>query len=286
MSKDLLIGVIVIFIATISLLFMSSKRKPIKGNLKQTNIYLLIFALSSLIINLGFIYAMIHYYQYISLIYILGHQILFIGLGILHIFLAYKFLPWFLEELHIEQLFFSLIISLMAIGFQFMFFYRIFDGENFVYPIIPSFIAFMAPSIIMKSYVYLMNIPEPQKKYLSWIYPKNDDIEEPDGTDLSGTIILNIYILKSTEDSEPSNYTVKAPVNMNFGVYIYFLIKNFNENNQEDPIRFYNEKGDFYSWYFSVKPKWFQSKRFIDPSLTIKENNLKDNITITCDRIK
>jgi hypothetical protein len=60
----------------------------------------------------------------------------------------------------------------------------------------------------------------------------------------------------------------------------------YNEKNREKPVQYLNDNQQSYQWLFHVKPqRWWQSRRYIDPSLTIRENKINENFVIVSERV-
>ena len=79
----------------------------------------------------------------------------------------------------------------------------------------------------------------------------------------------------------------KAPLNsINFGDLLYMYLYEYNDRNRESPIEYMDSAQNRYEWLFYVKPKhWWNSKKMIDPSLTVRENKIKENVVIVPYRV-
>ena len=53
----------------------------------------------------------------------------------------------------------------------------------------------------------------------------------------------------------------------------------------ETPIEFTDKEGNPFEWWFRIKPKWYKSQQILDPQLSIKDNHVKENSVIICERI-
>ena len=52
------------------------------------------------------------------------------------------------------------------------------------------------------------------------------------------------------------------------------------------PIKYADDEVIAHEWWFRVKPKWYQFQRILDPELSVRENKVKENTIIICERIE
>jgi hypothetical protein len=72
---------------------------------------------------------------------------------------------------------------------------------------------------------------------------------------------------------------------MQLGDLYYHFLNDYNEVQSETPIEYTDKQNNPQEWWFRIKPKWYQRQRILDPDLTIKENQVKENSIIICERI-
>jgi len=129
-----------------------------------------------------------------------------------------------------------------------------------------------------------MKIPEPEIKHKTWVYPDNDEIDEP-SNEMQDVIAINIAVEKEPGSNKFTVIKANAPVKMNFGDFFYFVIEDYNLKNAEKPIYFANKYDQNYEWFFNMRPVWYATTRYIDPNLTIQQNKIADKKNVECHRI-
>ena len=72
---------------------------------------------------------------------------------------------------------------------------------------------------------------------------------------------------------------------MLLGDLYYHFLNDYNEVQSETPIEYTSDTGLPYEWWFRTKTKWYQPNRILDPALTFKDNYIKENSIIVCERI-
>jgi hypothetical protein len=68
------------------------------------------------------------------------------------------------------------------------------------------------------------------------------------------------------------------------GELFYHFINDYNELQSETPIE-YQINGVATEWWYHLKTKWYMPRRILDPHLTVRENGIKENSVIICERI-
>jgi len=115
------------------------------------------------------------------------------------------------------------------------------------------------------------------------------DMDEPDfdKIDLKTIYLLELEFSKSPSESSQKNYKAKAPVDMIFGEWYRSFINNYNYKFEEEPIQFLDQNKEPHGWMFFTKPQSFlQTKRFIDPDLSIKANKITEKTIIVAKRVE
>lgn len=181
----------------------------------------------------------------------------------------------------------ELIFCLCILFFMIVIFAALqyFPGENkdfLYYPIMLSALAFFVPLAFMHTYDAVVKIPEPV--YHSWAYPINEPIELPDETPGEKLYVIAFEIKKKLHDNQLTNFRAKAPEHMKLGELYYHFINDYNEQKSETTIDFLDSKQFPCEWWFHLKPKWYQRNKILNPFLTVKENSIKENSIIICER--
>ncbi|MEA3445416.1 MAG: TssN family type VI secretion system protein, partial [Bacteroidota bacterium] len=201
------------------------------------------------------------------------------------VFSSNRFLPWIEKELHLYELLLTLIILFIVSGLQIIVFKRFsFIEESYIVYFIPAFIFFIVPTLAIKSFVFLIKIPEPVIKHKTWTYPINDEIDAP-SHEMPDVIPINIAVKKSIDDTNITVVRANAPTKMKLGDFFYFVLQDYNLKNAGDPIYFANPNDEVYKWYFNIAPNWYETTRYIDPNLSIEDNKIKENRKIVCTRL-
>ncbi|WP_316804317.1 TssN family type VI secretion system protein [Pedobacter nototheniae] len=146
-----------------------------------------------------------------------------------------------------------------------------------------SIICFFVPLIFWWAYVSLLNIPS--EIYKIWQYPVTPLDINMDHVDFDKLLVLELELYKKSIDPEPLKVKVKAPENMNFGIWFHKFIDDYNLKFARNPIEFRDEDQDGYRWIFFIKTSFFKRNIFIDPDLDITENGISEKMTIYAKRV-
>ena len=148
-----------------------------------------------------------------------------------------------------------------------------------------SLLFFLFPLLAISTFDFAMQIPKPI--YKKWIYPSNMILPDPDTIDFSNSYIVTYELRKNPNDPGNTFMKFKAPQDrLTFGDLFYLYMSEYNEKYRESQIKYMNENHQPYEWLFFIKPqKLWHSKIYIDPSLTVRENKIKENIIIVSNRV-
>jgi hypothetical protein len=97
-------------------------------------------------------------------------------------------------------------------------------------------------------------------------------------------LVIGFEIAKKPADKR-TYFRAKAPENIYLGDLYYFFINDYNELQSETPIEFLDKNGEPYEWGFRLKTKWYQRTQIIDPSVRVKDNGIRENSVIICERL-
>ena len=147
-----------------------------------------------------------------------------------------------------------------------------------------SMLAFFVPVSLYYTFEAAYNIPDPV--FASWVYPVNEQIELPDERPDEKLLVIAFAIAKKASAPEnKTNFRAKAPETMKLGDLYYHFINDYNELHSETTIEFEDDH-DSHEWWFRIKPRWYQANRILDPTLTIRENKIRENSVIICERFQ
>jgi len=158
------------------------------------------------------------------------------------------------------------------------------QNKDFLFfPMLMSMLAFFIPLSVYYTFDAAYNIPE--SKFPAWQYPLDDPIELPDEKPNEKSLVIAFELCKKRTDTVKTNFRAKGPETMKLGDLYYHFINDYNEFQSETPIRYADNESSVHVWAFRVRPKWYLPNRILDPELTIRENRVKENTIIICERI-
>jgi hypothetical protein len=213
---------------------------------------------------------------------------IFIGFGILHIFTFHKRffyrVPGGGSNVILGELLFSFALIFFSIVafLALMYFFTSYKEFPF-YPMLTSMLAFFAPLSIYYTFDAAYNIPRPV--FATWLYPVHDPIDLPDERPNEKLVVIAFEIAKSSSSAARTNFRAKGPETMKLGDLYYHFINDYNELHSETTIEYADQQHDGHEWWFRLKPKFFRRSRIFDPELTIRENKIRENTVIICERL-
>lgn len=270
-----------LIVSAVLMALMTKLRKLLKRNKKKAIIYalfiLLTFAGTALLSS-----SKVLNDTPINSFY--GFQVLFFLLGILHLYLLRKYFPSLSEdksEFLSEFLFTVAYCVLGLIAFtnvvnQFK--------SPFSYIFIGSVIWFIIPTLFYKLYEFAMQIPVPM--FESWHFPMGKEMKDPTKDELANPRVISFEFRKKEDQSDITNFRIKAPQSMEFGKLFYFFILDYNDRHPEGEIEIVEQQTQQPSgWVFHVKPKWYQGIKHINFNQTVAANSIKEDDVIICRRV-
>ena len=146
-------------------------------------------------------------------------------------------------------------------------------------------LVFTFPILFQSIFDFAMAVPAVE--YKKWYYPQKVEIPDLDKVDFTNSYVLTLEVRKKDNERMPTFMKFKAPLNnINFGDMFFLYLYEYNEAHREGPIEYMDANQKIYGWLFYIKPKhWWNSKRVLDPSLTIRENKIKENGVIVPERV-
>jgi len=175
----------------------------------------------------------------------------------------------------------SLILFTVVVFSSLQYFLR--DKDFMFFPLLMSMLAFFIPIVLLYTFEAAYKIPPPE--FATWYYPVNNPIELPDEKANEKLLVIAFEITKNAGDSVKTNFRAKGPDGMLLGDLYYHFLNDYNDVQSETPIKYSDKEGYPYEWWFRTKPKWYHKNRVLDPGLTFKDNQVKENAIIICERI-
>jgi hypothetical protein len=159
-------------------------------------------------------------------------------------------------------------------------------NKNFMYyPILCAALFFFIPIVLWHAFINATNIPLPIYPY--WTYPILEPIELPDEIAGEKILVIGFELSKNNNDAQKSYFRSKAPEDMLLGDLFYHFINDYNDAQSDKPIVYHdNLTGIVDSWLMSLKGSKFKSNRILNSNKSLKENRIKEDDVIICERIQ
>jgi len=214
----------------------------------------------------------------------IGIQLVFFGLGILHLHVMDKYFPDLKKDksgIFYELLFTIIILCIGLIAYM-----------NVVHRFRPNFsilflgtsLCFIIPFLFQKLYQFAFSIPVPV--YKKWLFPLDGSIKDPTKNELINPAVISFEFQKKFEINEITNFRIKAPENMEFGKLFYFFINDYNERHPESTIEYLDPNNmQPQEWVFYFKPNWLGNIKHINFEKTVVNNDIHENDVIVCQRV-
>jgi hypothetical protein len=215
--------------------------------------------------------------------------LVFVAFGLFHILVFHK--KYFYPDPNsrggvvIGELLFSIALLFFCVVVFSALIYFVMGNKSYpFYPMLTSMLAFFVPVSLFYTFQAAYNIPDPV--FASWIYPIHQQIDLPDEKPNEKLVVIAFEIAKKASSELKTNFRAKGPETMKLGDLYYHFINDYNELHSETTIDFADGQHESYEWWFRLKPKWFQPNRILDPELTVRENKIKENSVIICERLE
>lgn len=212
---------------------------------------------------------------------------IFLIFGIAHL-VFFKKKYFYSEDYNRRKVFLAeLLFCLALLFFTIVIFsslqYFISNEKSFLYyPMLMSMLAFFIPLATLQTFNAAYSIPSAE--FAVWQYPVNEPIELPDESPGEKILVIAFEISKKKVDGVKTNFRAKGPETMKLGDLYYHFINDYNDLQSETPIIYAENDYTPHEWWFRRKKKWYQRHHIFDPELTIRENKIKENTVIICER--
>jgi len=158
--------------------------------------------------------------------------------------------------------------------------------NNFLfYPVLLSCLLFFVPMLVFHSFQAAYEIPP--TTFPVWTYPLHKPIELPDPEDMPNEriVVIGFEIAKKEGAARKTYFRAKGPETMKLGEFFYHFMNEYNENYSATPIEYLDRGYEPHEWWFGRKSKWYQLNKIYNPELSIRENGIRENTVIICERI-
>lgn len=158
------------------------------------------------------------------------------------------------------------------------------NGKDFLfYPILISALLFFVPLLLFHSFQAAYNIPA--ALFPTWQYPLHNRIELPAQNPKEKILVIGFRIAKKATDTKRTYFRVMAPETWKLNDLFYHFINEHNELANETNIEYADNEYEPYEWLFYKQTKWYQSQKILNPEFSIRENGIKENTVVICERI-
>lgn len=207
-------------------------------------------------------------------------QLLVFGLGVVHLFLLYRFFSAPETNQDLYGLGLTCIVQILGGIGIWLLYLLVFKSANagFATCIIP----FVIPYLFAWAYRAYRAIPDAE--YKKWFYPLGGAMPDLDLIDLSKILVVQFEFPKRATDAATTNFKAKAPLQMRLGELFLIFLNDYNEQNGVNGIQFTDPQNRPYGWHFYAVRGRFLPRRYFDPDLTFLQNNIQDNFIIKAER--
>ncbi|MGQ1911706.1 TssN family type VI secretion system protein [Marinifilum sp. RC60d5] len=273
------ISILFLFFGAMFFAFSKSLKKLFSHDRKKMILYLLVAALVYAVCAL-FTIGNLMFYD-ISSNYI---AIMVISLlsGYLMILALEKYFEWPEKLKWLAQL--MLILVTVLVGF--IVFIQIagrFGVRGMHYFFLSATISMILPWLFLHLFNSAMDIP--LAIYKMWEYPINKKYVRPEYEDLKNPYIITLEFLKSKDAEFVSRFRVRAPENMDFGMFFYHFINDYNQKHPEELIEYGTKEEKLHNWIFYRRPRFIGRWKQVNTEQTVYRNNIKENNVIVCQRL-
>lgn len=261
-------------IAGVIMLF-AARKNNLLSNKKIIFYFLLLWITLALPALLGIIDYWFMPYAY------LGIMLFSFLLGIYHIYALRKIIPEIEEKpFYVEFLLLS-VSMLIGMGL-FSLIFNLCNELQYGIWAATSLTLFIFPCVFRRAYISFLNIP--LEVYKAWNYDDQYDLSNPGMIDYSKVLVVEVEIFKKPGDDKAQNIKAKSSEDIPFGVWFKIFIDDYNKQAPQNPIVHSDKKNR--GWLFYTVSPILGRKKYIDPDLTLAENNIKEKNVIITKRTK
>lgn len=209
-------------------------------------------------------------------------QLFIAAIGILHVLLAPKLLPWYSVEA--ASIRFAFILSILLFTF-------FFSNLSFTFLVSSKVVSvwhlsslwFLVPVLLNLTIVKLLEVPP--KLYKKWQYPVGVKVEDPTDREMENPVVISFIFKKNPDSDGETTFRAEAPQEMKLGRLFYFFINDYNSRHPEGPVSFVDANNIPHQWtFFKLKNKLLNIKTPLDPDETIINCRIKENDILICTR--
>lgn len=273
------VSIIFLFFGAMIFALAKSIKKLFSQDRKKMILYFLVAALAYAICSLFTIKNLMFYGVSSNYTAIMVISLLF---GCLVVVVFEKYFEWPDKLKWLSQLLFILLTILVG----FIVFIQIsgrFGLPGMHYFFLTGTISFIFPWLFLYLFNSAMDVP--LAIYKKWEYPVHKKYVKPDYEDLKNPYIITLEFLKKKDSDYISRFRVRAPENMDFGMFFYHFINDYNQKHPEELIHYGADEEKLHSWIFYRRPRFIGLWKQVNTEQTVYRNNIKENNVILCQRL-
>lgn len=277
LEPQILAMLLIVLAACVILTMLFSQKAP-DFKAKKSPFYIYVFSLAfvySIIAFLGFnrLLADKKLYEFIF------YQVSSLLLGGIHCYLYRAYFQKFNDDKKSTEYLFALVTVLYSV-LPFGLIYTFLNGSNFLFLMLGHYLVFFVPTLMNDTFNRAMNIPP--KVYKTWQFPENyKELAGVSDEEMRDLVVFSFMIDNHSNAQKYSVYRAKGPTRIDFGRLFYNFVLDYNDRHTENPIEIEGKNG-LYNWVFFLQPKWYESTKYIDPSLTLYMNGIEENSVVFC----
>lgn len=277
LEPQILAMLLIVLAACVILTMLFSQKAP-DFKAKKSPFYIYVFSLAfvySIIAFLGFnrLLADKKLYEFIF------YQISSLLLGGIHCYLYRAYFQKFNDDKKSTEYLFALVAVLYSV-LPFGMIYTFLNSSNFLFLVLGHYLVFFVPTLMNDTFNRAMNIPP--KVYKTWQFPENyKELAGVSDEEMRDLVVFSFMIDNHSNAQKYSVYRAKGPTRIDFGRLFYNFVLDYNDRHTENPIEIEGKNG-LYNWVFFLQPKWYESTKYIDPSLTLYMNGIEENSVVFC----
>jgi len=191
-------------------------------------------------------------------------------LGTLHIFTFYKRVKWAEKAVDIlPDVLYTIVIAIMAtVLFNFVYQFITKDAESYI-SFFVVLLPFIIPMFVLKTVTLYNQIPE--LDYLTFKISDGNRRVAPGEIRNAARRKVNFHIKMKEEDTKRDKIDATLFSDVEFGVCIYNILKEYNTRPELPNITLRDEEGNEKEFIFYFKPKFLGIKKMIDPFKSVNE---------------
>jgi len=283
-------GVIAILTMVFTQLIANKFRSKLRSQTKKVKLFslnsMLYLAIAIIVLALPVVFAFLVKNETIGLmgLYIITALYATV-LGTIHIFSHYKHVKWAEKAVDLlPDLLYTMVITLMAtVLFNFAYQFITKDDEIYAAMFVALF-PFIIPMFILKTITLYNQIPE--LNYHTFKISQGNRRVSPAEIRNSAKRKVIFQVKTKAENAKRDKIDATLFSDVEFGVCIYNILKEYNTRPELPDISLRDEAGNEKEFIFYFKPKFLGIKKLIDPMKSVLDNKIGNKANIVFHNIE